>query len=369
MAGISSVSSVGYYPQATTFTSQRSEYRGIEDFKPGIIDPERQEKARKRKRNFLIVGGLAIAAVAAWFFTKGKGKGVVEKLKDMFKTSADSVKDPAKEAVKTKAPKAKVNPSKTTVVARHSDLLPGEKLVMDKANGREAMRKARHNKKQIIEATRLREEAEAFTMKDLENYRKSLGKPATAEELAFIEKNNKPAVNTIGDIVETQGIKRAKDGNKVVLKKDPVVKPQPAVAAPVADKAARIADIEAKIAKADAQIAKYEGHPAMARYAKPHVTARQKLLQELEVLQGKAPAAAPKAPKTPKAPKVQPTAVNPNTKKAEIETAWAEFANAGKAPQAPVAPKVPTAAEIWAKAEAEAARVAQEEAEVLKQIA
>lgn len=283
MAGISSISSVGYYPQATTFTSQRPEYRGIEDFKPGFIDPEKQEKARKRKRNLLIVGGLAIAAVAAWFFTKGKGKGLIEKLKNIFKTTADTVKDPAKEAIKTKAPKVKVKTQKATV-AQHADLLPGEKLVMDKANGREAMRKVRHNKKQIIEATRLREEAEAFTMKDLENYKKSLGKPATAEELAFIEKNNKPAVNTMADIVEAQGIKRAKDGNKVVLKKDPVVKPQPAVAAPVADKAARIADIEAKIAKAEAQIAKYEGHPAMARYAKPHAAARQKLVQELETL-------------------------------------------------------------------------------------
>ena len=363
MVGISNVSNVGYYPQATTFTAAP---RRAEISTQAIYDPEQHEKAKKTTRNILIVAGLAVAAVATWFFTKGKGKGLIDKLKGKLKPATDEVKEAAKKTKTSKA-KAKVKTQKATI-AQHADLLPGEKVKMNKANGKEAMHKARRNKKQIIEATRLREEAEAFTLKDLEKYQKSLGTPATAEELAFIEKNNKAATNTLADVMEAQGITRAKEGSRVVLKKTPAVKPQPAVAAPVADKAARIAEIEAKIAKADAQIAKYEGHPAMARYAKPHVTARQKLLQELEVLQGKAPAAAPKAPKTPKAPKIQP-AVNPSTKQAEIEAAWAEFTNPGKAPQAPAAPKVPTAAEIWAKAEAEAAKVAQEEAEVLRKMA
>jgi len=366
MVEVSRIANYGYYPQATTFTSRTEAMKTPEDFKPGIYDPEQKEKSNKTKRNVLVVAGLAVAAGAVWFFTKGKGKNLINKLKGAVKgtTAAEATETAAKTV---KKPKVKVKTRKATI-AQHADLLPGEKVKLNKANGKEAMHKVRRNKKQIIEATRLREEAEAFTLKDLEKYQKSLGTPATAEELAFIEKNNKAATNTLGDIMEAQGIKRAKDGNRVVLAKEPkVTAPKVPVTPAATDKAAKIAELEAKIAKADAQIARYEGSPAMARYAKPHVTARERLARELAELQGNTPAVAPKAPVTPKATKA-PTPITPEVKQAEIEKAWAEFANANKAPKAPAAPQVPTAADIWAKAEAEAARMAKEEAEVLKTI-
>lgn len=368
MVEVSRISNYGYYPQATSFTSNKN---AQENFKPGIYDSNQQEKVNKTKRNVLIVTGLALAAGAAWFFTKGKGKGLITKLKDAIKgTGTKTAAETTEAATKSAKPKKVKVKTKKATIAQHADLAPGEKVKMNKANGKEVMHKVRRNKKQIIEATKLREEAEAFTIKDLDKYQKSLGTPATTEELAFIEKNNKAATNTMADIMESQGIKRAQDGNRVVLAKEPKVStPKVPVTPATPDKAARIAELEAKIANADAQIAKYEGSPAMARYAKPHVTAREKLAQELAELQGKAPVAKPKAPKAPKTPKAPvQTPITPEVKKAEIEKAWAELASTNKTPQAPAAPKVPTAAEIWAKAEAEAARMAKEEAEVLKTI-
>lgn len=94
MSGISSVGNYAYVPQAQTSFGSNREYNGIEDFKPGLImDPMQQEKAKKTKRNVLIVAGLGIAAAATWFFTRGKGKGLITKIKDLLKGTDDVVKN------------------------------------------------------------------------------------------------------------------------------------------------------------------------------------------------------------------------------------------------------------------------------------
>ena len=58
--------------------------------------------------------------------------------------------------------------------------------------------------------------------------------------------------------------------------------------------------------------------------------------------------------------------ITPKEKAAQVEQAWAEY-NAQPTPTAPKA-KVPTTNEIFAKAEAEAAQMAKEEAEVLEKM-
>lgn len=66
------------------------------------------------------------------------------------------------------------------------------------------------------------------------------------------------------------------------------------------------------------------------------------------------------------APKAEtPVTVKPEVKKAQMEQAWAEYTQTPVAtPEAKV--NIPTTEQIFAKAEAEAAKVAQEEAEALK---
>ncbi len=101
MSGINGVGNYYNPYSAATFTSRR-EYNGPEDFKPGLYDPEQREKAAKRKRNVLLVAATAVGIAATWFFTKGKGKGLINKLKDLWKgtkSAADDVTKGTKEVV------------------------------------------------------------------------------------------------------------------------------------------------------------------------------------------------------------------------------------------------------------------------------
>ena len=251
------------------------------DFKPGIYDPEQQAKVEKRKKNIkkalLITAGVAIAGVATWFFTKGKGKEWVKALINKFKGSG------VDEVVKT-TQKAKVKTQAATV-AEHVNLAPGEKVKMA---GKEAARKVRRSKKAIIEATRLREEAEKFTEKELQEYARTIAyKAPTEQQAAFIAKNNKPATNTIADFVEKQSNENLA---RVAARRN--AQKAAAAATQAAPVATQIAELQAKIAKQEAAIAKYSANPAMARYAKPYETAKAALVKELEQLQATVRAAA-----------------------------------------------------------------------------
>ena len=159
MSGIYGVGNSYYNPySAATFTS-RQEYRGPEDFRPGLYDPEQREKAAKRKRNAILVAATAVGIAAVWFFTKGKGKGLINKLKGLFKGTADDAAKGAKKAAeetvetvnqtvnKPKKPRVK---SKKKVVAEQVDIPQGKPQKMTDGGGKDAIRKARHNKKQII---------------------------------------------------------------------------------------------------------------------------------------------------------------------------------------------------------------------------
>ncbi len=288
MSGISNVGAYSYSPSVTSFTSKKyGEYRGPEDFKPGIYDPEQREKSEKRKKTLLTVGALAVGAAAVWFFTKGKGKGLIKKLVNFFKGSksaATAAADKADDAAKTIKKSVKPKPQKV-VIAENVDIRPNQKV---KPKGKDYSRKIRHNKKQIIEQTKLREEMEAFTEKDLDALSASMRTPATAEDLAYMQKNNRAATNSLADVMESKGIVRTRNkSGRVVLEQKPQAPKAPAtpgVAAPVVDNSAKIAELQAKIAKQDELIAQWS-KPGMEKWAKPAQNAKAKLVAELEKLQ------------------------------------------------------------------------------------
>ena len=370
MVEVNRIGNYGYYPQATSFTSQRREYRGIEDFKPGLYDPEQREKAEKRSSNLLKLTTLTIVGVGAYlFFAKtGKGKALWSKIKNLFKktptsgtkqatqATADAATNAANTATKgAKAPKTVKPKAQKAIIAENAELVPNKKVKVKNGGGKETARKIRHNKKQIIEQTRLNEEAEAFTLKDLEKYQASLGKPATAEELAIIEKNNKVATTSLADVMQEQGIVRTKNSSgRVVLEqtsKAPKAPATPAPVAPAVDNTAKIAEIEAKIAKNNETIKMWKGMRTS------HIEQENaRLLKELDALKGNTPAVVSKP--------VKPVAeVAPNTKAAQIEQAWAQYT--GKPAPAVPETKVPTFNEKFAAVDTEAAKMAKEEAEVL----
>lgn len=239
MSGIYGVGNSYYNPySAATFTS-RPEYRGPEDFKPGLYDPEQREKAAKRKRNAILVAATAVGIAAVWFFTKGKGKGLINKLKGLFKGTADDAvkgaKKAAEETVETvnqtvnKSKKTKVKP-KHKVVAEHVEIPQGKPQKMTDGGGKDAIHKARRNKKQIIQEKIRQERAEKITLQDLEEHSRQLGTPATQAERQWIEKNNKQATNTLGDFMDAQGLERTHDksGKVVISKKAEAPKAKPA---------------------------------------------------------------------------------------------------------------------------------------------
>ncbi len=350
MDSVGMVGNYGYVPQIKTFTAQT---RAIQTpvFAGETIDPQAQEKTAKRKKNLINLVGAAVVAAGTFLFLKKTkmGQNLLTKLKDLFKGKKANVaggkttSSVVKEGIKQNKPKSKIK-----IVSEHADLRPNQKVKMKNGGGKEEIHKVRRNKKQIIEQTRLREQMEAFTEKDLEAYSKSLGAPATAEEHAFIAANNKEATTSLADVMESKGIKRGKNkSRRVVLQQEPKVTPQTVkpAAAPVTDTSAKIADLQAQIAKQEEQIAKYS-KPGMERWAKPAQARKTKLEAELNQLLH------PNSK-----PPVAPT-ISPEVKKEQIEAAWAQQGKVNP----PKAPKIdiPTRNDVFARSEAEAAKMAKE---------
>lgn len=73
---ISNLGAIGYQPQVTSFTAKK--YNGPEDFKPGLIMPEKEEK--KNKHTVLKTIATLAVVVGAAVLLKKHGKGI--KLKD-----------------------------------------------------------------------------------------------------------------------------------------------------------------------------------------------------------------------------------------------------------------------------------------------
>lgn len=81
---ISNLGAVGYQPQVTSFTAKK--YNGPEDFKPGLIMPENEEK--KNKHTVLKTVVTLAVVVGAAVLLKKHGKSILNKIKGFFNKGA-----------------------------------------------------------------------------------------------------------------------------------------------------------------------------------------------------------------------------------------------------------------------------------------
>lgn len=101
---ISNLGAIGYQPQVTSFTAKK--YNGPEDFKPGLIMPEKEEK--KNKHTVLKTVVTVAALVGTAVFLKKHGKGIWNKIKGFFNKGSKVAGEGAKTA-ETAGNKIKVN--------------------------------------------------------------------------------------------------------------------------------------------------------------------------------------------------------------------------------------------------------------------
>lgn len=94
---ISNLSAVGYQPQVTSFTAKK--YNGQEDFKPGLIMPEKEEK--KNKHTVLKTVATLAVVVGAAVLLKKHGKTLWNKLKGLFNKGSKVVGEGGKTAETT----------------------------------------------------------------------------------------------------------------------------------------------------------------------------------------------------------------------------------------------------------------------------
>ncbi len=102
---ISNLSAVGYQPQVTSFTAKK--YNGPEDFKPGIIMPEKEEK--KNKHTVLKTVATLAAVIGAAVLLKKHGKTLWNKIKGFFNkppktTTPTTNPTPAGKTIKVNTP-------------------------------------------------------------------------------------------------------------------------------------------------------------------------------------------------------------------------------------------------------------------------
>ena len=81
---ISNLGAISYQPQVTSFTAKK--YNGPEDFKPGLIMPENEEK--KNKHTVLKTVATLAVVVGAAVLLKKHGKTLWNKIKGFFNKGA-----------------------------------------------------------------------------------------------------------------------------------------------------------------------------------------------------------------------------------------------------------------------------------------
>lgn len=101
---ISNLGAIGYQPQATSFTAKK--YNGPEDFKPGLIMPEKEEM--KNKHTVLKTVATLAVVVGAAVLLKKHGKSILNKIKGFFNKGSKVAGEGAKTA-ETAGNKIKVN--------------------------------------------------------------------------------------------------------------------------------------------------------------------------------------------------------------------------------------------------------------------
>ena len=91
---ISNLGAIGYQPQVTSFTAKK--YNGPEDFKPGLIMPEKEEK--KNKHTVLKTVATLAVVVGAAVLLKKHGKSILNKIKGFFNKGSKVAGEGAKTA-------------------------------------------------------------------------------------------------------------------------------------------------------------------------------------------------------------------------------------------------------------------------------
>lgn len=313
---ISNLGAIGYQPQVTSFTAKK--YNGPEDFKPGLIMPEKEEK--KNKHTVLKTIATLAVVVGAAVLLKKHGKSILNKIKGFFNKGSKVVGEGAKTA-ETAGNKIKVNtPAK-----------PAAEVVrnIETSTANSSARKA---VEQAIKDTPTKAQQAA--------YDESIRYVApTAEQKAAIKANNAVAaretaiahqIQNAASPESVKALEKAKQGmSEVNTSLNGLFESNGAKLTVKNGKIVKIQTPDGRAITKELNIAKYEHK---------HGIDLSKLT----------PAS------TPKAPKAKPKAkIKVDTKKQqEIDAAWKEYTSKQN---------VPTTEQIFAQRNADAAKLKQEQ--------
>lgn len=339
---ISNLGAIGYQPQVTSFTAKK--YNGPEDFKPGLIVPEKEEK--KNKHTVLKTIATLAVVVGAAVLLKKHGKSILNKIKGFFNKGSKVVGEGAKTA-ETAGNKIKVN----TPAKPAAEVVKNIETSTANSSARKAV-------EQAIKDTPTKAQQAA--------YDESIRYVApTAEQKAAIKANNAVAaretaiahqIQNTASPESVKALEKAKQGmSEVNTSLNGLFESNGAKLTVKNGKIVKIQTPDGRAITKELNIAKYEHKhgidlskltPASTPKAKP-VTPKAP----------KTPAPAPKAPETPApAPKAETAATPKKTKaqakaealkKKQMDAAWKEYTQS----------KAPSADEILAQRQAELAKL------------
>lgn len=329
---ISNLGAIGYQPQVTSFTAKK--YNGPEDFKPGLIMPEKEEK--KNKHTVLKTIATLAVVVGAAVLLKKHGKSILNKIKGFFNKGSKVVGEGAKTA-ETAGKTIKVNtPAK-----------PAAEVVrnIETSTANSSARKA---VEQAIKDTPTKAQQAA--------YDESIRYVApTAEQKAAIKANNAVAaretaiahqIQNAASPESVKALERAKQGmSEVNTSLNGLFESNGAKLTVKNGKIVKIQTPDGRAITKELNIAKYEHkHGIDVSKLTPASTPKAKPV-------------APKAPETPvPAPKAETAATPKKTKaqakaealkKKQMDAAWKEYTQS----------KAPSADEILAQRQAELAKL------------
>lgn len=347
---ISNLGAVGFQPQVTSFTAKK--YNGQEDFKPGLIMPEKEEK--KNKHTVLKTVATLAVVVGAAVLLKKHGKSILNKIKGFFNKGAKAATNATNATNATSAANT-AQAGKTIKV--NTPAKPAAEVVrnIETSTANSSARKA---VEQAIKDTPTKAQQAA--------YDESIRYVApTAEQKAAIKANNAVAaretaiahqIQNTASPESVKALEKAQQGmSEVNTSLNGLFESNGAKLTVKNGKIVKIQTPDGRAITKELNIAKYEHKhgidlskltPASAPKAKP-VTPKAP----------KTPAPAPKAPETPvPAPKAETAATPKKTKaqakaealkKKQMDAAWKEYTQS----------KAPSADEILAQRQAELAKL------------
>ena len=326
---ISNLGAISYQPQVTSFTAKK--YNGPEDFKPGLIMPEKEEK--KNKHTVLKTVATLAVVVGAAVLLKKHGKSILNKIKGFFNKGSKVAGEGAKtaetagrKAIEFKPGKDYITPG--TKIKVNTPAKPAEEVVrnIETSTANSSARKA---VEQAIKDTPTKAQQAA--------YDESIRYVApTAEQKAAIKANNAVAaretaiahqIQNTASPESVKALEKAKQGmSEVNTSLNGLFESNGAKLTVKNGKIVKIQTPDGRAITKELNIAKYEHK---------HGIDLSKLT----------PASAPKAK-----PKAK---IKVDTKKQqEIDAAWKEYTSKQN---------VPTTEQIFAQRNADAAKLKQEQ--------